>query len=206
MSTLETQYQNFLKGFPNSGLSFEDWKINFTNIYKLNQINMKNKNVPFVDEVEIFNQTMGKPNYYIPNIPEEQWQWEFVYNFILEELNEYREACKNKDIIGVADALGDIMYVLCNGIMLHGMKDKFMDIYQEIQKSNMSKACDTQQIAEQTVIERETTLGKPCHYEKIGDKWVVFRTEDRKVQKSITYFKPNLSQFFTQEEVDECKK
>ena len=52
---------------------------------------MENKYIPFISEVEIFNKTMGKPNTYIPNIPDEQWQWEFVYNFILEELEEYKE-------------------------------------------------------------------------------------------------------------------
>lgn len=157
---------------------------------------MENKYVPFVSEVETFNAVMGKPNFYTPNIPEEEWQWEFVYNFIKEELDEYKEACEQKDIVGVADALGDIMYVLCNGIMLHGMKDKFTDVYNEIQASNMSKVCKTEEVAKQTVEEREKTLGVPCHYEKVGDNWVVYRSHDRKVQKSITYFKPDLKQFF----------
>ena len=48
--------------------------------------------VAFVDEVEVFNKTMGKPNNYSPNIPDEK-EWMFVYNFILEELEEYKEAC-----------------------------------------------------------------------------------------------------------------
>jgi NTP pyrophosphatase (non-canonical NTP hydrolase) len=157
---------------------------------------MKNNYIPFISEVEIFNETMGKPNVYTPNIPEEQWQWEFVYNFILEELNEYKEACEQKDIAGVADALGDIMYVLCNGIILHGMKDKFTDVYNEIQASNMSKVCTTEEIAKQTVEEREKTLGFPCHYEKIKENWIVYRSSDMKVQKSLSYFKPNLKQFF----------
>jgi len=45
--------------------------------------------VPFVDEVETFNRTFGKPNNYEPTIPERK-EWEFVYNFILEELEEYK--------------------------------------------------------------------------------------------------------------------
>jgi hypothetical protein len=157
----------------------------------------KKKSVPFVDEVEAFNKAMNKPNYYEPNIPKEKWQWEFVYNFILEELNEYKEACENKDIVGVADALGDIMYVLCNGIMLHGMKGKIQEIYQEIQASNMSKTCKTEEEAINTVIERVETLGIPCHYEKVDNHWVVYRSSDMKVQKSLSYFRPNLKQFFT---------
>ena len=114
--------------------------------------------VPFVDEVEQFNNVMGKPNNYTPLIPEEK-EWKFVYDFILEELNEYKEACENKDIVGVADALGDIMYVLCNGIMLHGMKDKITQVYQEIQLSNMSKVCKTEKEAIETALHRSKELG-----------------------------------------------
>ena len=69
------------------------------------------QSVPFVDEVEIFNTTMGKPNNYTPVIPEEK-EWMFVYNFILEELEEYKEACEQGDIVEVADALGDILYFI----------------------------------------------------------------------------------------------
>jgi hypothetical protein len=81
--------------------------------------------VPFVDEVEEFNDLMNKPNNYEPTIPEKK-EWEFVYNFILEELEEYREACERGDIVEVLDALCDITYVATgNGTMLHGLKIKF---------------------------------------------------------------------------------
>ena len=80
--------------------------------------------VPFVDEVEEFNSLMNKPNNYEPTIPEKK-EWEFVYNFVLEELEEYREACERGDIVEILDALCDIAYVsLGNGTMLHGLKDK----------------------------------------------------------------------------------
>ena len=82
------------------------------------------KDVPFVDEVEEFNSLMNKPNNYEPTIPEKK-EWEFVYDFVLEELEEYREACKRGDIVEILDALCDITYVsLGNGTMLHGLKDK----------------------------------------------------------------------------------
>ena len=67
-------------------------------------------NVPFVDEVQEFNDTFGKPNNYKPVIGEKK-QWQFVYDFILEELEEYKEACEKGDIIGILDALCDITYV-----------------------------------------------------------------------------------------------
>jgi predicted HAD superfamily Cof-like phosphohydrolase len=138
---------------------------------------------------------MGKPNNYTPNIPDEK-EWMFVYNFILEELEEYKEACQQGDIVGVLDALCDITYVsLGNGAMLHGLKDKIQEAYAEVQASNMSKACKTEEEAQQTIELRSQEQLEPCHSEKQGDYWVVYRTRDRKVMKSINYFKPNLKQF-----------
>jgi hypothetical protein len=155
----------------------------------------ENKYVPFVSEVETFNETMGKPNNYVPTIPSEK-EWMFVYNFILEELEEYKHACETGNIVEVLDALCDITYVsLGNGAMLHGLKNKIMPAYQEVQASNMSKACKTEDEAIQTVEVRSKEQGEPCHYEKIGDYWIVYRTRDRKVMKNINYFKPNLAQF-----------
>lgn len=157
---------------------------------------LSNQEVPFVDEVELFNKTFGKPNNYVPVIPERK-EWEFVYNFILEELEEYKTACERGDIVEVLDALADITYVsLGNGVMLHGLKDKILPAYAEVQASNMSKACSTIEEAEQTVTLRAQQQGEPCHYEQVGDLYVVYRTRDRKVMKSINYFKPNLKQFF----------
>ena len=152
--------------------------------------------VPFVDEVEEFNQLMNKPNNYEPTIPDEK-EWKFVYNFILEELEEYREACEQGDIVGILDALCDITYVsLGNGTMLHGLKDKIWPAYQEVQRSNLSKACSSEEEAKQTVEQRSKEQGEPCHYERIGGRYIVYRSSDKKVMKSINYSKPNLKQFF----------
>lgn len=167
---------------------------------------VKNGSVPFVDEVELFNATMGKPNNYEPNIPEEK-EWMFVYNFILEELEEYREACEAGDIVEVLDALCDITYVATgNGTMLHGLKDKIRPAYQEVQASNMSKACKTEEDAKATVIQRSSEQNEDCHYEKVGDYYIVYRTRDRKVMKNVNYFRPNLSQFFTKEQLSRFNK
>ena len=158
-------------------------------------------NVPFVDEVQEFNDTFGKPNNYEPTIGEKK-EWQFVYDFIQEELDEYKEACEKGDIVGILDALCDITYVsLGNGALLHGLKGKVWKAYAEVQASNMSKSCETQEIAEETVKVRSEEKGHPCHYEKVGDRYVVYRSSDRKVMKSINYFAPNLKQFFTDEEL-----
>ena len=137
-------------------------------------------------------------------------EWMFVYDFIKEELEEYKEACEKGDIVEVLDALCDITYVsLGNGVMLHGLKGKIWEAYQEVQTSNMSKSCETKQEAIDTVTVRSNEQKEECHYEAVGDRYVVYRSRDRKVMKSINYFKPNLKQFFkekstptTQEDFD----
>ena len=165
------------------------------------KVSPKYWNVPFVNEVEEFNSTFGKPNNYEPTIPEEK-EWMFVYDFIQEELAEYKEACEKGDIVEILDALCDIAYVsLGNGTMLHGLKGKIWKAYQEVQASNMSKACKTEEEAIETAKVEAERVGEETHYEKVGEYWVVYRSRDRKVLKSINYFRPNLKQFFTDEEL-----
>ena len=169
--------------------------------YKEGQLEIPFTDVDFVNEVEEFNRTFGKPNNYEPKIPEKK-EWQFVYDFVLEELEEYRQACENGDIVEVLDALCDIAYVsLGNGTMLHGLKDKIWPAYQEVQDSNMSKSCITKKEAMETVTIRSQEQAEPCHFEKVGNRYVVYRTRDRKVMKSINYFKPNLKKFFTEREL-----
>ena len=156
---------------------------------------LKQSYVPFVSEVEEFNAVMGKPNNYNPVIPDEK-EWMFVYNFILEELEEYKHACETGNIVEVLDALCDITYVsLGNGAMLHGLKNKVWPAYQEVQASNLSKACSNEEDAQATVEVRSKEQGEPCHYEQVGSYYIVYRTRDKKVMKNIKYFRPDLTQF-----------
>ena len=170
------------------------------------KVSPKYWNVPFVNEVEEFNSTFGKPNNYEPTIPEKK-EWMFVYDFIQEELAEYKEACERGDIVEILDALCDITYVsLGNGTMLHGLKGKIWKAYQEVQASNMSKACKTEEEVIETAKVEAERVGEKTHYEKVGEYWVVYRSRDRKVLKSINYFRPNLKQFFTDEELRQTSR
>lgn len=167
---------------------------------------MQVKKVPFVDEVEIFNETFGKPNNYTPIIPNDKKLTDFVVNFIKEETDELAEAIENKDIVEVLDAICDLLYVAVgNATMVFGLKDKLEAAYTEVQASNMSKSCATPEEAQATVEARSKEHGE-CFYRQVGDRWVVYRASDYKVMKSINYFAPNLEQFFTQEEIENAKK
>ena len=89
------------------------------------------------------------------------------FNLMAEENEEYLEAAQNNDIVEVADALGDMLYILCGTNIEHGMQGKIEEVFNEIQRSNMSK------------------LG--------ADGNPIYR-EDGKVLKGPSYFKPNIKE------------
>ena len=92
-----------------------------------------------------------------------------IFKLMSEENKEYFEAAKNKDLIEIADALGDMLYILCGTILTHGMQDKIEEVFNAIQDSNMSKLGED---------------GKPIY------------RKDGKVLKGPNYFKPNLKKIF----------
>ena len=97
------------------------------------------------------------------NIPDEIKELRFK---LMEEENlEYLKATKENDIVEIADALGDMLYILCGTIISHGLQNKIEEIFQEIQNSNMSKLDDN---------------GKPIY------------RDDGKVLKGPNYFKPDI--------------
>ena len=87
------------------------------------------------------------------------------FNLMSEENQEYLEAANNNDLVEVADALGDMLYILCGTIIEHGMQNKIEEVFDEIQRSNMSKLGED---------------GEPIY------------REDGKVMKGPNYFKPNI--------------
>ena len=88
------------------------------------------------------------------------------FNLMKEENEEYLEAAQNNDLVEIADALGDMMYILCGTIIEHGLQDIIEVVFEEIQRSNMSKL---------------GADGKPIY------------REDGKVMKGPGYFKPDFS-------------
>jgi uncharacterized protein YaaQ len=167
---------------------------------------MQVKRVKFVDEVEVFNKTFGKPNNYTPTVPNDKKLTDFVVSFIREETDELEQAIKDKDIVEVLDAICDLLYVAVgNATMVFGLKDKLVPAYAEVQASNMSKSCATVEEAVATINERSKEHGE-CYFRKVGSRYVVYRKSDDKVMKSINYFAPNLEQFFTEEEIKKTKQ
>ena len=108
-------------------------------------------------------------------------------SLIAEELKELQEAIDDKDVVEIADALCDIQYVLSGAILEFGMGDKFKELFEEVQRSNMSKACETEEEAKQTVDHYKSKKDTEAYYEERDGKWLVYRVGDNKTLKSINY-------------------
>jgi predicted HAD superfamily Cof-like phosphohydrolase len=112
-------------------------------------------------------------------------------SLLAEELKELEQAIAAGDMIEIADAFCDLQYVLSGAILEFGLGQHFKALFEEVQRSNMSKACQNLSEAEATVTHYQNQ-GVDCFFEKDGEKYLVFRKEDRKTLKSIYYSPANL--------------
>ena len=144
-----------------------------------------------LNQVADFHTTFNAPILDTPQIPSEQ-RCELRVNLLQEELNELSQAIKDNDLVEITDALCDIQYVLSGAVLEFGLGDKFVELFNEVQRSNMSKACDTQQEALMTLYHYKKKDGTEGYYKKINGKWLVYRASDDKVLKSINYSPANL--------------
>jgi predicted HAD superfamily Cof-like phosphohydrolase len=115
--------------------------------------------------VEEFHDAFGIENCYVPTAHLSEADSLLRYKLMREENEEYLEATQRGDIVEIADALGDMLYILCGTILKHGLQHKMVAVFKEIQRSNMSKL---------------DSNGKPIY------------REDGKVLKSDCYFKPDI--------------
>ena len=119
-----------------------------------------------INHVKTFHESFGINNEDEPKSEIGKDVIDLRYKLMREENEEYWEAAKDNDLVEIADALGDQLYILCGTILAHGMQHKIVEVFEEIQKSNMSK------------------LG--------ADEKPIYR-EDGKVMKGPNYFKPNIT-------------
>lgn len=120
-----------------------------------------------LEAVKVFHEAFGVKNGKKPQLVAQEIGM-LRHELMSEENDEYLDAVVNKDLVGIADALGDQLYILCGTILVHGMQHIIVDVFNEIQASNMSKLGED---------------GKP-----------VLR-EDGKILKGPDYFKPDIKKF-----------
>ncbi len=119
-----------------------------------------------INAVEEFHNAFGIESAKSPTVDVSEQKIILRYNLMKEENEEYLEAAQNNDPVEVADALGDMLYILCGTILSHGMQHKISEVFEEIQRSNMSKLGSD---------------GKPIY------------REDGKILKGPNYFRPNIA-------------
>merc|ERR1712139_724120 len=111
-------------------------------------------------------------------------------SLLQEELNELKDAIQNNDLVEAADALADLQYVLSGAVLEFGLHRRFKAIFDEVQRSNMSKACATREEAEATVAHYKAKDGVDAEIrasETAPGKFLVYRIPDNKVLKSVKY-------------------
>ena len=143
-----------------------------------------------LNQVAEFHKTFNAPILEHPTIPTKE-RCELRVSLLQEELNELQEAIENNDLVEIADALCDLQYVLSGAVLEFGLGEKFVKLFNEVQRSNMSKACDDEQQAIETVAFYKEK-GVEAYYEKSGDKYNVHRKSDQKVLKNKYYSKSDL--------------
>ena len=139
-----------------------------------------------LNQVAEFHTTFKHPILNKPQIPSKQ-RANLRISLLAEELKELEEAVNADDLTEVADALCDLQYVLAGAILEFGLGDKFKSLFDEVHRSNMSKACKTVEEAEQTIkfyFDKDKT---ESYFKEVDGLFLVFRKSDDKTLKSVNY-------------------
>ena len=138
-----------------------------------------------LNQVAEFHRTFNAPILESPQIPSKE-RCELRISLLQEELNELKEAIADNDIVEIADALCDLQYVLSGAVLEFGLGEKYVQLFDEVQRSNMSKACSTQSEADETIAFYKEK-GEEAYSEVSGNKINVHRKSDNKVLKNKYY-------------------
>jgi predicted HAD superfamily Cof-like phosphohydrolase len=139
-----------------------------------------------LNQVAEFHKTFKHPVEPAPTIPSKK-RCDLRVALIREELEELEAAILDHDIVEIADALCDIQYVLSGAVLEFGLGDKFRELFDEVQRSNMSKRCATIEEAQATVRHYKESKNMECLYKEVDGHFLVYRKNDNKTLKSINY-------------------
>ncbi len=167
-----------------------EWSRRFPFLFLDRNIMMKQPES--LELVAQFHHTFKHPVVDTPAIPDPK-RAKLRVDLLAEELKELEEAIKEKDLVAVADAFCDIQYVLSGAILEFGLGEKFKTLFEEVQRSNMSKACKSEAEAKQTVEYYLKKDGTECYYHQEGEMWLVYRKSDNKTIKSVNYSPADLA-------------
>ena len=153
------------------------------------------KEVNALNGVVKFHEVFKHPIQNAPIIPDKK-RCDLRVDLIQEELNELQQAIIDNDMVEVADALCDIQYVLAGAVLEFGLGNKFSELFDEVQRSNMSKACETLQEAEETVA-YYASQGIDAYIAPSDGRFLIYRKSDNKTLKSINYSPADLTRILS---------
>lgn len=139
-----------------------------------------------LNQVAAFHRTFKHPVVEKPGIPAAE-RCRLRVNLLAEELKELEAAIADNDITEIADALCDLQYVLSGAVLEFGLAEKFPALFNEVQRSNMSKACSSREEADATVAHYAATKGEKCYVREENGLFLVYREGDHKTMKNINY-------------------
>lgn len=139
-----------------------------------------------------FHDVFNLPVLSTPAIPSKE-RCNLRYALLAEELEELKEAMDAGDIVEAADALADLQYVLSGAILELGLAPMFKQLFDEVQRSNMSKTCQSIEEAQATQSHYMETKGIESYIVEREGEFLVYRKEDGKVLKSVNYSPADLA-------------
>ncbi|MEO6521711.1 MAG: nucleoside triphosphate pyrophosphohydrolase family protein [Mucilaginibacter sp.] len=139
-----------------------------------------------LNQVAEFHRTFKHPAPAQPAIPSKE-RCALRVSLLAEELKELQQAIDDNNMVEIADALCDIQYVLSGAVLEFGLGEKFKELFDEVHRSNMSKACKTIEEANQTMDHYLAKDNTESHYKEEDGLFLVYRTADNKTLKSIAY-------------------
>jgi phosphoribosyl-ATP pyrophosphohydrolase len=145
-----------------------------------------------MDIVSIFNSisTLRETPKSYTEIPFDELRLNHI--LILEEATEYFEACVEKDPVKIADAIGDMMFLVMRIACQHGLKETFLkNVLIPIMESNATKPCNTLKEAKQSIRNYEEKGAYACYVE-YGGQYIIFRRSDMKILKGVNYVEPKI--------------
>lgn len=149
-----------------------------------------------LNQVAEFHKTFNAPLLESPAIPSED-RCKLRISLLQEELDELKQAINDKNFTEIADALCDLQYVLSGAVLEFGLGAKFTELFDEVHRSNMSKACATQQEADETIA-HYAGLGVEAYAVPSAGKINIHRSTDQKILKNKYYSPANLSRILNQ--------
>jgi predicted HAD superfamily Cof-like phosphohydrolase len=144
------------------------------------------KDTNSLNQVAEFHSTFKHPIVSQPAIPSKE-RCDLRISLLAEELKELQKAIDDNNLVEVADAFCDLQYVLSGAILEFGLGEKFKELFDEVHRSNMSKACKTVEEANLTIAHYKNTANTDSYYKEIDGLFLVYRTADNKTLKSVNY-------------------